>query len=58
MKNKNDDIMNIDRKQYTIGNLIEAIDKNAHIYVLVKSNIIHSITDENVRELKDHFGLK
>ena len=26
MKNKNDDIMNIDRKQYTTGNLIEAID--------------------------------
>jgi rhamnulose-1-phosphate aldolase len=38
--------------------LIEAIDKNAHIYVLVKSNIIHSMTDENVRDLKDHFGLK
>lgn len=38
--------------------LIEAIDKNAHVYVMVKSMMIHSMTDENVRELKDHFGLK
>lgn len=37
--------------------LIEAIDKNAHVYVLVKSNMIHGMTNENVRELKDHFGL-
>ena len=37
--------------------LIEAIDKNAHIYVLTKSNIIHGMTDENVQELKEHFGL-
>ena len=37
--------------------LIEAIDKNAHVYVLFKSNMIHGMTNENVRELKDHFGL-
>ena len=38
--------------------LIEAIDKNAHVYVLVKANMIHGMTNENVRELKDHFGLR
>lgn len=38
--------------------LIEAIDKNAHIYVLTKSNMIQGMTDENVQELKEHFGLK
>lgn len=38
--------------------LIEAIDKNAHVYVMVKSNIIHTMTDENVKELKEHFGLE
>ena len=37
--------------------LIEAIDKNAHVYVLVKANMMHGMTDENVRELKEHFGL-
>lgn len=37
--------------------LIEAIDKNAHIYVLVKSNMIQGMTDENIKELKEHFGL-
>ena len=38
--------------------LIETIDKNAQIYVLTKSNVIHGMTDENVRDLKNHFGLK
>ena len=37
--------------------LIEAIDKNAQVYVLVKSNMIHGMTDENIYELKEHFGL-
>ena len=37
--------------------MIEAIDKNAHVYVLVKANMMHGMTDENVRELKEHFGL-
>lgn len=43
--------------QMQLIGLIEAIDKNAHIYVLTKSNIIHGMTDENVQELKEHFGL-
>lgn len=41
----------------TIG-LIETIDKNAHVYVLVGGNIKQCITDEQVHELADHFGLE
>ncbi|MBR2577489.1 MAG: rhamnulose-1-phosphate aldolase [Erysipelotrichaceae bacterium] len=37
--------------------LIETIDKNAHVYVLTKANMIHSMTDENVEELRKHFHL-
>ena len=41
----------------TIG-LIETIDKNAHVYVSVGGNIKQCITDEQVHELADHFGLE
>lgn len=37
--------------------LIETLDKNAQVYTLVKSNMTHSMTDDNVKELMDHFGL-
>ena len=42
------DIFKVDSISDAIG-LIEAIDKNAHVYVMVKSNIIHTMTDENVK---------
>lgn len=37
--------------------LIETLDKNAQVYVSVKSNLINSMSDENVQELKKHFNL-
>lgn len=37
--------------------LIETLDKNALVYVNVKSNMMQSMTDENVEELKKHFNL-
>lgn len=37
--------------------LIETLDKNAQVYVSVKSNLINSMTDENVQELRRHFNL-
>ena len=37
--------------------LIEAIDKNAHVYVMTYPNATQSMTDQNVADLKKHFNL-
>lgn len=37
--------------------LIETMDKNAQVYVLVKSNLKHSMTNKDIKDLKIHFNL-